>query len=63
MIIMLLKEKIHPSNQTSDTSYQTCLSDNTTIICGTIIELDYISTIEDKMITEQYYGDIDLFGF
>lgn len=60
---MLLKEKNYiPEIKTQD-NLQTCLTDDTTIICGTIIELDYLSTIEDKMITEPYYGDIDLFGF
>ena len=60
---MLLKEKNYiPDIKTQENS-QTCLNDDTTIICGTIIELDYLSTIEDKMVIEPYYGDIDLFGF
>lgn len=58
---MLLKEKEIPSQY--NTEIKTCLFDDATIICGTIIELDYISKIEDKMLTESYYGDIDLFGF
>lgn len=60
---MLLKEKTHPSKQNNDSTNHTCLSDHTTIICGQVLELDYITTLEDKMITESYYGDIDLFGF
>lgn len=60
---MLLKEKNYIPEIKTEDNLHTCLTDDTTIICGTIIELDYLSTIEDKMITEPYYGDIDLFGF
>lgn len=60
---MLLKDKIHPSKINQEPSDHTCLSDHSTIICGHIIELDYISTLENKMVIEPYYGDIDLFGF
>lgn len=60
---MLLKQKTPPIKKEKSESSQTCLSDNSTIICGTIIELDYISTLEEKMVIEPFYGDIDLFGF
>ena len=60
---MLLKEKTSPTKNEQPVHSETCLSDNSTIICGTIIELDYISTLEEKMVIEPYYGDIDLFGF
>lgn len=42
---------------------QTCVYDNTTLICGMIVEVDYFSQVESKMIDEPFYGDIDLFGF
>lgn len=66
---MLTKQKLHPSNYksyfkfTNQDSTQTCICDDSTIICGTIVEIDYVSTLEDKMVIESYYGDIDLFGF
>lgn len=42
---------------------EACVYDNTTLICGMIIEVDYFSFLESKMIDESFYGDIDLFGF
>jgi hypothetical protein len=47
---------------TSD-NQDTCVYHDSTIICGKIKEVDYLNRVESKMITEPFYGDIDLFGF
>lgn len=60
---MLLLDR-HPSVYADDeTNNQTCLKDNSTVICGNIIEVDYLNRVESKMVSEPFYGDIDLFGF
>lgn len=61
MLALLEKETItHPSKLNTT---ETCIIDDDTIICGKINEVDYIYRVESKMIIEQFYGDIDLFGF
>lgn len=63
---MLLLEKttdIITSNYTPNDHSETCLCDDLTLICGKIIEVDYKNRVESKMVSEPFYGDIDLFGF
>jgi hypothetical protein len=44
-------------------SDKVCWYESNTKICGKIRHLDYFNRIESKMISEPFYGDIDLFGF
>jgi hypothetical protein len=55
---------LDPPTQTIDeTVPEIYLYEHSTVICGKIIEVDYLSRVEDKMVIESFYGDIDLFGF
>lgn len=40
-----------------------CWNDSNTILCGHIFQLDHDFRVESKMIPEEYYGDVDVFGF
>ena len=44
-------------------SNQVCWYESNTRICGRIKHVDYFERVESKMLSEPYYGDIDLFGF
>jgi len=60
---MLLLDRT-PTNLQEDTSdKETCVYQDSTIICGKIKEVDYLNRVESKMIIEPFYGDVDLFGF
>lgn len=59
---MLLKDKKQTENQ-NDNQPQVCIYDDTTLICGNIVHIDYNNRVESKMVVEPFYGDIDLFGF
>jgi len=61
MLTLIEKEIVieQPKTQPNDT----CIIDDDTVICGKINEVDYLYRVESKMIIEQFYGDVDLFGF
>jgi hypothetical protein len=59
---MLVLDKLIIENP-SVLESETCVYEHSTVICGKIIEVDYLSRVEDKMVYESFYGDIDLFGF
>ena len=61
MLTLIEKEILvqEPKPQPNDT----CIIDDDTVICGKINEVDYLYRVESKMIIEQFYGDVDLFGF
>jgi hypothetical protein len=61
MLTLIKKEPL--TTQPKLNSDKTCIIHDDTVICGKIIEVDYIRRVESKMIVEQFYGDIDLFGF
>jgi hypothetical protein len=61
MLALIEKEPVITLTQTPQSD--TCIIDDDTIICGKINEVDYLNRVESKMIIEQFYGDIDLFGF
>jgi hypothetical protein len=61
--MLALIEKEIPVTQPKLNSNNTCIIDDDTVICGKINEVDYLYRVESKMIVEQFYGDIDLFGF
>jgi hypothetical protein len=61
--MLALIEKEIPINTPKPTQNDTCIIDDATVICGKINEVDYLYRVESKMIIEQFYGDIDLFGF
>jgi hypothetical protein len=61
--MLALIEKETPITQPKINLNNTCIIDDDTIICGKINEVDYLYRVESKMIVEQFYGDIDLFGF
>jgi len=61
--MLTLIEKKPLITQPKINSDKTCIIHDDTVICGKIIEVDYIRRVESKMIVEQFYGDIDLFGF
>lgn len=58
-----LVENLQPIENIPVSEPETCVYEHSTVICGKIIEVDYLSRVEDKMICESFYGDIDLFGF
>lgn len=61
--MLLLEERDSKLNNEQVNINETCIYDDTTIICGKIYEVDYLNRVESKMISEPFYGDIDLFGF
>lgn len=61
--MLVLEERDTKSINKQDSISETCIYDDTTVICGKIYEVDYLNRVESKMIPEPFYGDIDLFGF
>jgi hypothetical protein len=60
--MLLLDRNISPALQ-DNPDKETCVYQDSTIICGKIKDVDYLNRVESKMITEPFYGDVDLFGF
>lgn len=61
MLLLERQEKLNLTQETNDTD--TCVYHDSTIICGKIKDVDYTKRVESKMVSEPFYGDIDLFGF
>ena len=61
--MLALIEKETPITTPKPPQNDTCIIDDATVIFGKINEVDYLYRVESKMIIEQFYGDIDLFGF
>jgi hypothetical protein len=60
---MLLLDRAPLTALEDNSDKETCVYQDSTIICGKIKEVDYLNRVESKMIIEPFYGDIDLFGF
>ncbi len=50
-------------NKTIKSYSKICWYESNTRICGDLKQLNYVERLEDKMVPEPFYGDIDLFGF
>jgi hypothetical protein len=57
---MIILEK---GNKPIKTYSKVCWYESNTKICGDLKQLNYVERLENKMVPEPFYGDIDLFGF